>query len=345
MSEEKSEEKKTPGPEEEGEYRLADEPSDAAEDPPEYELAAGDVVDAEATPAEFLEVEPPPKGPPPPPAAPPVLGAPKTDSGPSHESSEGDEGPIFDSAPPRLQPFEAFKFLVWPLRNGNADDFVIVTFLILVILLGAWFLGQLPLVGGPLQAFIAAGTAVYFFTYLVKAARAAAEGRPTPSSWARAGLSEAGMSQGAQATILLLAYGVPALVVGFSVDSEGPEWWAFPLALLAWAAFPAALLNLAASGRMEAANPVDVWRTAMVNRGLYLRILIPGAIFTTALFVSSGWLSGVWFGVAMWLTLVYTAVAMGLLAYHDELLSRRVAELSGVAGDEPHESKTPGEAP
>ena len=76
---------------------------------------------------------------------------------------------------------------IWPLRNGNADDFTIALFVILVILLGGWFVGQLPLVGGTLHAFIAVGTAAYFFTYLVKAARAAAEGRLTPSTWVQAG--------------------------------------------------------------------------------------------------------------------------------------------------------------
>ena len=41
--------------------------------------------------------------------------------------------------------------------------------------------------------------------------------------------------------ILLVAYGFPALVLGFATREA---WWGFPLALLAWAAFPAALLNL-----------------------------------------------------------------------------------------------------
>jgi len=317
-----SEEKKPP--EDDGdEYRLADGPSKEEPGDAGYELAAREDAAPEPAASEFLEVETPPRGPPLPPTAPPFPARNEE----SEEERRREEEEEFDDSPPRLRPFEALKFLAWPFRHGNADDFLIALFTILVILLGGWFLGRIPIVGGALQALVALATAVYFFTYLVKVAHAAAEGRRTPSVWVQPGRGEAEMSQGIRATILLVACGLPAIVVGFATQSE---WWAFPFALLAWVVFPAALLNLAASGGMAAANPIDVMRTALVRRRLYFRITLPGLVFVLALFVSSGWLSGVWFGLAMWLTLVYTALAVGLLAFHDERLTARVADLSGM---------------
>ncbi|MEN8149580.1 MAG: hypothetical protein ABFS86_07135 [Planctomycetota bacterium] len=295
---------------------------------PSYELEPIEddrpLPDRPGAAAEFLEVEEPEPGPLPPPEVPPA------DKLPPGEPEEADDSP----EPPRVQPFEVIRFLLWPLRKGCGDDFAVVLFVLLVVLSGGWMLQIIPDAGPILQALVAFAAATYLFTYLVKLVRATAEGRPAPVVWVRPEEGDPGVGDGIRAALLFVAHMLPAVIVGCAAKAA---WAAIPLVLLGWAFWPATLLNLAAAGTVEAVNPVATVETAMLRRGIYFRIVIPGLFFSVAAFLSSSLIGGVWFGLAMWLCLVYTAQAMGSLAFHDPKMARRVRRLSGIETDDDEE--------
>jgi hypothetical protein len=329
------EEKKEPPPEDEDE-------DDA------FELAPLEEAEPESpSVADFLELVPEAPSPAPPPE---FYRSAKPEREEERDGADRDpEEDEEESVPPRLAPFEPVRFLAWPLRGGNADELVVSLFLLAIVLMGAWVVGQIPVVGWALRVLVLLGAGFYYFTFPVKVARCAAEGQPAPSILLSPGLGDEGYGFGIRLGIVLVLYALPAGLLGRAlVTPEWPEafWFTLPVALLTWTVIPAAILNLAATGGIFAANPVDAFRLARAGKTLYLKILVPGAIFILTRYIVADSFNAVWVGVLGWIVLVYTAEAVGLLANEHEEFGARLLEITGLprsaSEDEPEAPPPPG---